>query len=205
MTKNGLSTVYDLKTADTSRAFYDGWAAGYDAELAENGYVTPQRCAEALIVHAAAPWAPLAEFGCGTGLSGLALTEAGFECLDGFDISQEMLAQAKEKQVYRALAPLDMSQPLDSISKDTYQNATAIGVLNPSFMPATVLDEILERLPSGGCFVFSLNDHALAERSFETRVLELTEYGAVDLLVKDHGAHLPGIGLESTIYLLKKR
>ena len=39
----------------------------------------------------------------------------------------------------------------------------------------------------------------------ETRVLELTEHGVADLLIKEHGAHLPGIDLESTVYLLRKR
>lgn len=201
----GLGTVYGLDSAEKAQAFYDGWAAGYDNELAENGYATPARCAEALAAHAAAPWAPVADFGCGTGLSGLALRAAGFECLDGFDISAEMLSRAREKQVYRTIAPLDLSASLDAIPPDTYQNAAAIGAFNPNFMPATVLDEILAILPSGGCFVFSLNDHALAEGSFETRLLELTEHASVDLLVKEHGDHLPGIGLESTIYLLRNR
>ena len=205
MTKSGLETVYDLKSAGDSQSFYDGWAAGYDAELAKNGYVTPQRAAEALAEHATAPWAPLIEFGCGTGLGGAALAAAGFECIDGFDISSEMLSRAGEKQLYRTLSPLDMSQPLESVPEDIYQNAAAIGVLNPSFMPSTVLDEILARLPSGGCLVFSLNDHALSEGSFEVRLLELLEYGVADLLIKDHGEHLPGIDLKSTIYLLKKR
>ena len=36
MTKSGLETVYDLKSAGDSQSFYDGWAAGYDAELAKN-------------------------------------------------------------------------------------------------------------------------------------------------------------------------
>lgn len=205
MKEGGLGTVYGLDSAEAARDFYDGWAAGYENELSENGYVTPARCAEALAAHAAAPWAPVADFGCGTGLSGLALRAAGFECLDGFDISGEMLTRAEAKGTYRALEVLDLSRPLDAIAPDTYHNAAAIGAFNPSFMPASVLDEILARLPSGGCFVFSLNDHALAEGSFETRVLELTEYASVDLLVKEHGAHLPGIELESTVYLLRKR
>ncbi|MEM1300448.1 MAG: methyltransferase domain-containing protein [Pseudomonadota bacterium] len=204
MTKRGLDTVYNLKSAGDSKAFYDGWAEGYEAELAEHGYVTPARAAEALAAHAASPWAPLAEFGCGTGLGGLALAAQGFECIDGFDISEEMLNRAEAKGIYRALAALDMSQPLQDLPTDIYQNAAAIGVFNPSFMPASVLDEILALIPSGGCFVFTLNDHALAERSFEARLMDLVEHNVADLLVKEHGAHLPGIGLDSTVYLLRK-
>lgn len=205
MSTNGLNDVYELGTATDSESFYDKWAAGYEAELAQNGYVTPQRCAETLAAHAASPWAPVAEFGCGTGLGGLALRAAGFDCIDGFDISKEMLARAEEKEIYRALSVLDLSAPLTEIPEDVYQNAAAIGVFNPSFMPASVVDDILSKLPTGGCFVFSLNDHTLRDGSFETRVLELVEHGMADLMFKDHGAHLPGIDLESTVYLLRKR
>ena len=200
-----LGSAYSLNSAEEAKAFYDRWAAEYEAELAGNGYVTPLRCVQALAGAASMPWAPLAEFGCGTGLGGAALTEAGFECIDGFDISPGMLERAREKGIYRNLELLDLSQPLDDVARDTYQNAAAIGVLNPKHMPTTVLDEILNLLPEGGCFVFSLNDHALADGTMETRLLELTEYGVADLVFKEHGDHLPGTGLTGCVYVLKKR
>ena len=130
---------------------------------------------------------------------------AGFECIDGLDISPEMLAKAEAKDIYRSLAVADLSEPLDYVEPGTYQNAAAIGVLNPNFMPAQLIDQVLDLLPAGGCFVLSLNDHALIEGSMETRVLELTEYGIADLAFKEQGDHLPGIDLQSTVYVLQKR
>ena len=159
----GLDSVYQLASAEAAASFYDRWAANYEDELAQNGYITPVRCATALAEHASLPWAPLIELGCGTGLGGLALREAGFDCIDGLDISPAMLEKAAAKDCYRTLGEIDLSAPLDAIPEDTYQNAAAIGVFNPNFMPATVIDRTLEKLPAGGCFVFSLNDHALAE------------------------------------------
>lgn len=200
-----LASAYSLQSPEEAKAFYDRWAGEYEAELAGNGYVTPLRCARALADAASMPWAPLAEFGCGTGLGGAVLREHGFECIDGFDISPEMLARARDKDIYRSLDILDLSQPLDGIATDIYQNAAAIGVLNPNHMPTTVIDAILGLLPAGGCFVFSLNDHALADGTMETRLLELTEYGVADLVFKEHGDHLPGIDLTSSVYVLKKR
>ena len=200
-----LGAAYSLQTPEEAKAFYDRWAEDYEAELARNGYVTPLRCAQALADAASMPWAPLVEFGCGTGLGGAVLKEHGFECIDGFDISPEMLEGARGKGIYRSLDTADLSQPLTDIARDTYQNAAAIGVLNPAHMPSTVVDEILGLLPAGGCFVFSLNDHALADGTMETRLLELTEHGVADLVFKEHGAHLPGIDLASSVYVLKKR
>ncbi len=199
-----LDGAYSLNTADEAKAFYDRWAECYEAEMAEHNYATPLRCAQALAEHAVMPSAPLMEIGCGTGLGGAALREAGFETIDGFDISPDMLERARAKNIYRALDLLDLSQPLE-LPSDTYQNAAGIGVLNPNHMPTTVIDEVLNLLPSGGCFVFSLNDHSLADGRMETRILELTEYNVADLVFKEHGDVLPGIELGGCVYVLKKR
>ena len=205
MSDNGLDTVYDVTSVADAAELYAKWADGYEGELSRNGYVTPLRCAAALAEHANLPWAPVIELGCGTGLGGMALINAGFECVDGVDISPEMLAYAEAKSIYRSNWQADLSQPLDTIPNETYQNAAAIGVLNPNYIPSTVIDQVLSKLPEGGCFVFSLNDHAIADRSYETRIMELTEYSQADLILKEHGEHLPEIGLMSTIFLLKKR
>ncbi len=76
MAEKFLDKVYDAKGTDETRALYDDWAASYDAEIAENGYATPRRCAEALAGFATDPSLPVLDFGCGTGLSGLALRAA---------------------------------------------------------------------------------------------------------------------------------
>jgi predicted TPR repeat methyltransferase len=205
MTHRRLDKVYALGSAEEAAEFYNRWASEYEDELTAGGYVTPLRCAAALAAHASLPWAPLLELGCGTGLGGLALRDAGFECIDGVDISPEMLAKAEAKGIYRSLAIVDLSGPLDAIADDGYQNAAAIGVLNPSLMPASLIDAVLGKLPAGGCFVLSLNDHALSEGSMQTRVLELTEYGVADLVYKEHGDHIPEIELQSTVFVLRKR
>ena len=205
MTKDGLDRVYTLESAEAARSFYDDWAAGYEDELAQNGYITPQRCASAFAEHVADPAAPLLEIGCGTGLGGLALRAAGCTIIDGFDLSPEMLKRAEEKGIYRKLGTIDLSEPLDGLKPGTYTNAAAIGVLNPSFMPPTVIDEVLAVLPEGGCFVFSLNDNSAADGSIETRILELTEHGVADLIFKDYGQHIPEHDLKSTVYIMRKR
>ncbi len=199
-----LKAVYGIEGADAAQKYYDDWAPGYDAEVAENGYVTPQRCAEALKAHATLPWAPVMDLACGTGLSGLALKAAGFECLDGFDISEEMLERAREKGVYRELGLADLSKPLE-IPEGTYQNAAAVGCISPEYMPPTVLDEILGKLPSGGCFVFSVNDHAAEDGSIVGRIHELVDCGWAEFLFREYGEHLPGIEMRSTVYVLRRR
>ena len=200
----GLDTVYTISGPEEARPFYDDWAARYEAEVAENGYVTPRRCAEALAAHAAMPWAPVMDLACGTGLSGIALRAAGFECIDGYDLSEGMLEEARAKEIYRELHLADLSKPLE-IPEGVYQNAAAIGCISPEYMPSTVLDEILGKLPPGGCLVFSVNDHAAADGTITGRINELVDCGWAELLFRDHGDHLPKIGLKATVYVLRRR
>ncbi len=156
-----LRKTYDLDGAAKVAAHYDAWAATYERELADNGYITPQRCAAALRRFATDPGEPVIDLGCGTGLSGIALRDEGFTTIDGFDFSPEMLALARTKiGVYRRLDRVDLSQPLD-VSPREYVNACAAGVVNPGHAPKAAIGYVLDILPSDGRFVFSLNDHAL--------------------------------------------
>ncbi|MEM7422315.1 MAG: class I SAM-dependent methyltransferase [Pseudomonadota bacterium] len=203
MTVTGLDKIYDLVDRDDAKSLYGAWAQDYDRELSGNGYVTPDRCAAALASCTADLAGPVADFGCGTGLSGEALARAGFTCVDGYDLSSEMLTEAGKKAVYRSLDTLDLSGPMDHLPGDAYAGVAAIGVLNAAFMPPETIDAMLGLLPSGGHMVCSLNDRQLADGRMETRILELTEYNVADLVFKEHGPHLPGRGLQSTVYVLR--
>ena len=91
-----LKTVYQVRDPDEVRDMYDRWAASYDTELIEeNGYAQPRRCAEMLSRHLPDRTAEILDIGCGTGLSGAALAEAGYGVVDGCDFSAAMLEKAR--------------------------------------------------------------------------------------------------------------
>ena len=185
-------------------AFYDRWAHGYDAAVSGEGYATPSRIAAALIEAGADPSGPLLDYGCGTGLSGEALRAAGFETIDGWDVSRGMLEEASEKGVYRSLDLID-PEDTDFSPVSDYASVAAIGVIGAGAAPASVFDEIMKALPSGGLFAFSFNDHTLEDPSYEARVLDWIDCGAAELLFKAHGDHLPGLDLGAIVYVLRKR
>lgn len=203
MTKKMLDNAYGLESSEATRSFYDKWAETYDDEVAENGYVTPNRCAEALAEFAPQKSAPMLDIGCGTGVSGSVLSAAGFSTIDGCDFSAEMLERCRKKAIYRELFNTNLEEPFP-FEPGTYENLSAVGVLNPGHAPATALDEILELLPAGGHFVFSLNDHALEDRSYEARLNEHVDCGTAQLMFREYGPHLPNIDLKSNVYVLKK-
>jgi len=200
----GLKQVYSIEGPDQAHAFYNQWSESYDNEVSENGYITPKRCADALARFAADPKQPIMDLACGTGLSGVALHAAGFEIIDGFDLSEGMLEKARQRGIYRNLALADLSKPLE-MTPGTYHNAAAIGCVSPEYMPPTVLDEILSKLPSGGCLTFSINDHAAKDGSISGRIMELVDCGMAELMFSEYGDHLPEISLNATVYVLRKR
>lgn len=198
-----LDKAYQARDATATRNLYDSWATSYEAEVGENGYATPARCAEALKSVTKDLSAPVLDFGCGTGLSGLALRLAGFEVIDGLDLSAEMLQRAEEKGVYRSLAQVEANTDLP-FPKGTYNAIAAIGVIGAGAAPISVFHTLMRKLETGGKMVFSFNDHALQDVDNEGGLSEWTDCGAGRLLFKERGPHLPGIGLKSTVYVIER-
>ncbi len=199
-----LQRAYGLDGGEGTRALYSDWAAAYEAEVRANGYATPSRCAAALSAHAADRTAPLLDIGCGTGLSGEAFVGAGFTTVDGTDFTEAMLAHARTKPgVYRRLIPSDLACPVPAAPGD-YANMAAVGVIGPSHAPATMIETAVGLLPSGGCFVFSLNDHALEDGSYRQSVDGLVANGVAQVVFDAYGDHLPGIDLKAAVIVLRR-
>ena len=98
---------------------YDQWAPSYDRTLERWGYQVPARMAEIMREHAGASSSlglsdAVLDAGCGTGLTGAALREAGFAACTGTDISEDSLAHVQETKpgVYDRLLPCDLDTVL---------------------------------------------------------------------------------------------
>ena len=205
MTKKFLEDVYgdDAEKLEATE-LYDAWAASYDQEIADNGYVTPKRCAEALAKLVPNLSAPVLDFGCGTGLSGLALRTAGFSVIDGVDLSGAMLDIARARDgIYRTVTQVTVDAPFPHPS-GTHTHAIAAGVISPDHAPPETAEAILQRLAPGGTLVFSLNDHALSFPEFANMPGEIAASGQAKLSFEERGPHLPGIGLEAVVFGLTR-
>lgn len=194
-----LARVYGLK-GDGVRDYYDKWAETYEAEVAQNAYATPGRCASALVATGVALETPILDFACGTGLSGEALRDAGFIVIDGMDLSDGMLEKARAKGLYRTLMKVASDAP-PPVALGDYAIITAIGAIGPGAAPAEVIAPLIDALTSGGYFVISLNDVALEHLEFPAALKAQTH---TTLVSKERGPHLPGIDVQSTVYVLRK-
>lgn len=198
-----LDRVYDLDGATATRSFYGDWADSYDAEVTDAGYQTPARAAAALAGHLD-PASAILDLGCGTGLSGQALTDAGFTTVDGCDLTPEMLEKAQARGCYRNLWLSDPETPVD-LSRGPYAAISAVGVIGHGAAPVDLFHDIAIALPARGFFVFSFNDHTLTDPAFEGAVMNCIDGGAFSLLFRENGPHLTGRDMTSTVYILRKR
>ncbi|WP_170403179.1 class I SAM-dependent DNA methyltransferase [Ruegeria arenilitoris] len=203
MSEKFLKNTYDLNTPQETQAHYQKWAASYEDEVAEHGYATPGRVAEALWSKLPQPDTPILDYGCGTGLSGVALHKVGYRAIDGVDPTPEMLKGAAAKGVYRNLAAIDITDP-NPLETGAYKAIAAIGVIGAGAAPPQTFDMLMKVLPKGGLLAFSFNDHTLDDPCYTGRLNEWLDMGAARLLFREHGPHLPGLDLKSDVYIVEK-
>jgi predicted TPR repeat methyltransferase len=96
------------------------------------------------------------DLGCGTGLMGLELRPV-VRRLEGVDLSGEMIAEARRKDVYDRLVKADLMAFLDAA--EPVELMTATDVLNYTGPLPPVLAAVGRKLLPGGLFGFSLELH----------------------------------------------
>ncbi|HMC15548.1 MAG TPA: tetratricopeptide repeat protein, partial [Albitalea sp.] len=101
----GIEPVPGVAPQDYVRELFDGYAERFDMALVDKlGYRTPQRIAERVLRDApAAHSLDVLDLGCGTGLCGPLLRPLARR-LVGVDLSDSMLAKARERSIYDELA-----------------------------------------------------------------------------------------------------
>jgi predicted TPR repeat methyltransferase len=202
MQKKFLDEVYKAGGQRSIVDLYDEWAGTYDSELEEADYATPARLAAALAETDTSTETRVLDYGCGTGLSGLALVAQGYTLIDGADVSAQMLAGAEAKQIYGRLWQVDPEAPFP-VNPGDYGAIVAAGVVSPGAAPASLLGDLADLLENGGRLAFSFNDHALSDETYVEALRALPDRGMTCLL-EEYGDHLPGIGLKSTVYVFDK-
>ena len=145
----------------------------YDRELLEDwGYTSPQKAVQLLLDAMGSPELTVLDAGCGTGLVGVLLKEAGMSSLTGIDYSPGMLAEAEKKGVYDALHTMDMNLPL-TLPSDSFDAVTCIGTFTSTHVKPEAVKELARVTRSGGVLVFTVRDDYWQSTNFIDLVTEL--------------------------------
>lgn len=202
--KNFFDQAYQMKGTAETRAMYDRWAKVYDSDLKTGNYQQPARCAAALKLQAPELTAKILDVGCGTGLSGMALKQEGYQHIDGCDLSEGMLAKAVKLEIYNRLFSCNLNEPPLDVLDDAYDAITAVGVFSFGHIQAQAVDEFLRIVKPNGTIIIGLNDHYYEEGSLTNKLDALSQEGKLNIISQEHGEHIPENDLMGWVITLQK-
>ena len=203
MTDEMDNQLWTPHTVEETQKIYADWADTYDKDVAEWGYATPARIAMALRQCGANTDKAVLDYGCGTGLCGLALKALGFDVVDGTDISPEMLAQAEARGIYRGVWKGEPGT-LGHVKAGDFALIAACGVVSLGAAPPETLDVLVDALAPGGMLAFSFNEATMADRSYTDRLDIAVLAPDLELVFEEEGPHLPAKNMSSTVYVLRR-
>lgn len=196
-----LTGAYALKTPDDSRRLYDTWADTYDRDFAlAHDYRSPRLVAEAF--RDAGGHGPVLDVGAGTGLCGQEIVALGVSLVDATDISPEMLAVAKGKNIYRTLFEGDLTGRLP-VPDARYDGVVSSGTFTNGHVGPDAIDELLRIARAGAVFALSIHSGHYVSRGFAGKFSALSDR-IKDLRlpeVKIYGPGAPADHADDTIFI----
>lgn len=182
--------------------YYQKWASSYDDDVAREQYFAPKVAIDLILElyhqrdsfrqpndqvkeqKVSLSTMKVLDAGCGTGLVGALLAQVGARQISGFDLSAEMVAQAKQKNIYdKLLEGVDITQPLvDQIDASDFDLVTCIGVLTQGHVPPLGLDRLIEVTRVNGYVVLNARDTYVREHDFKAYCDGLQDEGRLKFL-----------------------
>lgn len=182
-----LDTAFSINGAEDCRRVYADWAASYDSGFATDmQYLLPAHVAGAFV--AAGGQGPVLDVGAGTGLLAEHLRAMGFQGdIDAADLSPEMLAQAVQKGIYRALHQVDITQPIPIAGG--YRGIVSSGTFTHGHVGPVALPHLLALAAPQAVVVLSINAGVYAKLGFDRVLADLQGIAGLTLLdVEIYGA-----------------
>jgi len=174
--KDKIQWVFSSRNNEELAERYAQWAKDYDTELDHDlGWIGPRHTAE-LFIKYVPKGARTLDAGAGTGLMGVVLAGLGYDALVAMDLSQEMLEEAKKKNVYREFHRMVMGEPLD-FATDSFNAVVSTGVLTTGHAPPGSFDELVRITRPGGHIIFTLRVRVYEDSGFKEKMNALEAEG----------------------------
>jgi predicted TPR repeat methyltransferase len=165
----GYGPVPDKAPDAYVETLFDQHAEVFDRMLVDDlGYAVPLMTRQALLDHAPGPYARMLDLGCGTGLSGGAMSDMAGH-ITGVDISENMVAMADERDVYDELYVGEAVAFVETWDVEPFDLIVATDMLPYLGGVEALFGGVAKILSPGGVFTFSTESlpvETMAGRSF---------------------------------------
>lgn len=202
-----LRSIHAVSNPDECGAIYDEWAKTYDIDVRHAGvdYVGPTVTAHAVVAADGNIAGSVLDAGCGTGLVGVALAQAGARNIDGIDISSGMLDVARRTGVYSDLSVVDMSKVIPK-REQSYDVVTCVGTFTEAHVgPVPALRELVRVVKKDGLVVCTIVNDLWVLGGYKAEVERLGAAGAVDVLSTVTVDYRRGTDVKARMLVLKRR
>jgi len=163
---------------------YDDWAGSYDEDCSEICYEAPSIMVDLFLQVVERP--PLQEeslkildVGCGTGFVGNILAERGFTTVDGCDLSEPMVEEARRKQAYRELFGGVNILHNNTWPPSKYDAVLCSGLFTHGHLKPSALGDLVQMAKQGGLVVISARACYYEQQNLEDEIQRLVNYGKV--------------------------
>ncbi len=171
--------ILNATSTDALMQVYDDWSDRYEHELLDEwGYSSPQMALTLLKRYISVEGADVLDAGCGTGLVGVLLAEAGVGQLSGVDYSAGMLEKAAAKNVYDNLSQMDLNKPVP-IESGLFDAVTCIGTFTSTHVIPEAVRELVRLTRAGGALVFTVRDDYWEATQFVDLIVDMHSEGIV--------------------------
>jgi len=186
-----LDGVYNAKNNEELAHQYDKWAKDYEQDMFEGlGYVGPKPIVDMVVKHTNND-AKILDAGAGAGMVGVQLHQLGYQQLMAIDISQGMLTQTRQKNVYTECHQMTLGEPL-AFPTDSFDVIIVAGVFAEGHAPANSFDELIRITKPQGVIVFTLRPDFYEQSGFKEKQSALEADGKWQLVeVGDKYQFLP--------------
>lgn len=197
-----LARVY--ANPDDKQLLFDNWATSYDHDLVDElGYVADFEACRRFVALVPDRKARILDAGCGTGLAGHRLKQAGYIDIHGYDFAEKMLQHARATGAYQSLQQHDLTQPIETDAP--FDAAIAVGLFAFSLPSAEHLVNITDCLKPGGLALVTVNGKAWHEVDWPAKLEGFDQrYSTARLLQIETIDYLTTEGIDGRLLTLQR-
>jgi predicted TPR repeat methyltransferase len=203
--KDWLKTVYSETNSSKLNKHYKNWANLYDTDMSSWGYAYPLQLNKILTNKLKLKKTiKILDAGCGTGYVAEVLSKLNYKNITGIDFSEEMLAIARSKKIYKKLMCQSLNEMIELRSKQ-FELIICTGVLTSGHVGPSAINELVRLLKPQGFFVCSIAESVYKKNGFEKEIKNLKNLVSIKSISKAFVA-LPNNknSAKSRMYILEK-
>ena len=203
--KDWLKTVYSETSSSKLNKHYKNWADLYDTDMSSWGYAYPLQLNKILTNKLKLKKTiKILDAGCGTGYVAEVLGNLNYKNITGIDFSEEMLAIARSKKIYKKLMCQSLNEKIELRSKQ-FELIICTGVLTSGHVGPSAMHELVRILKPQGFFICSIAESVYKKNGFEKEIKNLKNLVSIKSISKAFVA-LPNNknSAKSRMYILEK-